>query len=67
MWDVYLAFDEGEWDHANPLDLQGEELTKALLARIEDSEAGAPDAPPVRPERTPPTRPVWCRYLLRGV
>jgi hypothetical protein len=35
MWEVYLAFDEGEWDHANPLDLQGEELTTALLRRIE--------------------------------
>jgi hypothetical protein len=35
MWEVYLAFDEGEWNHANPLDLQGEELTTALLRRIE--------------------------------
>jgi hypothetical protein len=36
MWRVFLAFDEGEWDHANPLDLQGEELTTALLRRIQE-------------------------------
>jgi hypothetical protein len=35
IWRVFLAFDEGEWDHENPFGLQGEELTTALLREIE--------------------------------
>ena len=47
-WDVYLAFDAGEFEHSGePAELQGEALTRRLLSGI--APLGLPPAPPEDP------------------